>query len=358
MRKKLKHLRVADWPPGDWEQLQAAFEPGDIFDDDRPPGAHLSVRTQQGIIMANRRWLGFLRDRDPHALKLPAEQRITFERVKAYVTHMAETTAMMSVATQIDGLLYVARMIAPNSDWAWLRTIKQRLHGLAKASDRYDHLQSPHRTLDLGIRLMTESKLMARDPHYRRELQYRDGLIIALLSLWPIRRRSLTSLTVSGHVRRSTDQIQLLLHPEDNKSRRPEAFIVPDELQAHLEYYLDVVRPRLMRDKSHHGLWISQQKTMMTDGAIYDAVTRVTEKEFGMPMALHDFRRAAATFIATDHPDLIGLIPGVLQHVNPDVSDQHYNLARSTEASRRYTDTIGVYRDRLRFSETKREKMT
>ena len=53
-------------------------------------------------------------------------------------------------------------------------------------------------------------------------------------------------------------------------------------------------------------------------------------------MGLHDFRRAAATFIAMDAPDKIGLIPGVLQHASPDVSEQHYNLARSVEASRRF----------------------
>ena len=57
---------------------------------------------------------------------------------------------------------------------------------------------------------------------------------------------------------------------------------------------------------------------------------------FGKAMGLHDFRSAAATFIATDAPDKIGLIPGVLQHASPDVGEQHYNLARSVEASRRF----------------------
>jgi hypothetical protein len=46
-------------------------------------------------------------------------------------------------------------------------------------------------------------------------------------------------------------------------------------------------------------------------------------------MGLHDFRRAAATFIATDAPAL-------LQHASPEVSEQHYNLAKSVEASRRF----------------------
>ena len=53
-------------------------------------------------------------------------------------------------------------------------------------------------------------------------------------------------------------------------------------------------------------------------------------------MGLHDFRRAAATFLAMDAPDKIGLIPGMLQHASPDVGERIYNLARSVEASRRF----------------------
>ena len=57
-------------------------------------------------------------------------------------------------------------------------------------------------------------------------------------------------------------------------------------------------------------------------------------------MAIHDFRRAAATFVAMDAPEKIGWIPGVLQHASPDVSDQHYNLARSMQAGRRFVASM------------------
>ena len=67
-------------------------------------------------------------------------------------------------------------------------------------------------------------------------------------------------------------------------------------------------------------------------------------------MALHDFRRSAATFIAMDAPELVGLIPGILQHSNPEVGRRHYNLARSTEASRRHGGAITAMKARLRPS--------
>ncbi len=65
-------------------------------------------------------------------------------------------------------------------------------------------------------------------------------------------------------------------------------------------------------------------------------------------MGLHDFRRAAATFIAIEAPESVGLIPGVLQHASPDVGEQHYNLARSVEASRRFGAHLAKTRAKLR----------
>src|SRR5262245_2102107 len=70
--------------------------------------------------------------------------------------------------------------------------------------------------------------------------------------------------------------------------------------------------------------------------------------KFGKLMGLHDFRRAAATFVAMEAPEKIGLIPGVLQHDSPDVSEQHYNLARSMEAGQRFAAHLSEARARLR----------
>jgi hypothetical protein len=76
---------------------------------------------------------------------------------------------------------------------------------------------------------------------------------------------------------------------------------------------------------------------------------------FGKPMGLHDFRRAAATFIATEAPSKTGLIPGVLDHTSFDVGDQYYNLARSVEASRRFGAHLAATRAKLRPIRSKDE---
>jgi hypothetical protein len=82
-------------------------------------------------------------------------------------------------------------------------------------------------------------------------------------------------------------------------------------------------------------------------GRLYDIVRARILAKFGRDMCLHDFRRAAATFLAMDAPEKIGLIPGVLQHASPDVGE-HYNISRSMQAGRRFAAHLASTRNRLR----------
>jgi integrase len=203
-------------------------------------------------------------------------------------------------------------------------------------------------TLDLGMTLMDTALDIPRSARKEREVQYRDGLIIALLSLWPIRRRSIAALSVARHLELSPDRADIQLFPEDTKSRRHESWPVPDALLPYLHRYLHDIRPRLVGRSDHEALWPSLKGGSLGAGQIYTMVRRRTEEAFGRSMGLHDFRRAAATFLAMEAPEKVGLTPGILGHANADVGDRHYNLARTVTASRRHLQTVSAVKARLR----------
>lgn len=347
MKPRLKHLPDHLWPDADRQAFDRAFEKGDIFDETAGCGVHLSEGTKTFVEMVYRRWLGFITARHPGDLDIEPGKRLTRERIEQFVTDLEPTYRSTSILATIGGLHHAARLIEPDCDWTWLKAIVRGLSARAEPIDRFDRLVPPWQTFDLGLELMDSAPTFTRTDHRARELRYRDGLIIALISLWPIRRRSLAALSIDRHVMSDSDGFTLLVYREDTKSWRDQSCRLPGQLTGYLQHYLDDIRPKLLRHHHHCALWVSYQGGILTDGQIYAMVRRRIEDRFGKAMCLHDFRRAAATFLAIEAPEKIGLVPGILHHTSPDVADRHYNLARSTEASRRHGSTIAHLRKQL-----------
>lgn len=346
--REFKHLPVNEWPEADREAFCAAYEPGDVFDETAGPGAHLSPGTREMIKVGYRRWLAYLKANYPDDLSLPPAERIKPQRVRSFIEHISAETKPSSVAIVVQSLYAAAKLIAPTADWAWLGSVKSRLDDRAWPEDRFDRLVPPLQTLNLGIELMDAALQLPVIAHKQREIQYRDGLLLALESLWPIRRRSLAALTVGGHLEFDDAGVNILLHPINTKAKRAESFRVPEQFVPYIMHYLKKIRPVLLGRHEDDGFWVSYRGCRLIAGRLYDIARARVRAKFGKAMGLHDFRRAAATFLAMDAPEKIGLIPGVLQHASPDVGDQHYNLSRSIEAARRFTAHLANARNRLR----------
>ena len=345
---QLKHLPINEWPEADREAFRAAYEPGDVFDETAGPGAHLSQGTRKMIKVSYRRWLGFLKANYPDDLSLPPAERIKPERVRSFIEHISAESKPITVALVTHLLNAAAKLIAPTTDWAWLGAIKSRLGYRAWPEDRFDRLVPPLQTLDFGIELMDAALKLAKSANKKCEIQYRDGLLLTLESLWPMRRRSLAALTFSGHFEFDDAGVNILLHPNDTKAKRAESHRVPEQLVPYIMHYLKRIRPVLLGRREHDGFWVSYRGSPLTAGRLYDIGRARTTAKFGKAMSLHDFRRSAATFLAMEFPEKIGLIPGVLQHASPEVNDRYYNLARQAKAGQRFAAHLAKEKERLR----------
>jgi integrase len=348
MKRKLKHLPVDQWPTDDIAAFAKAYEPGDVFDETAGAGAHHKEGTRGLVRTAWGRWLGFLKEVFPEALLEPPGDRITPERVKAFVAHCSAETRMNTVAINLDNLYHGARLVAPDRDWRWLKNVKNRLAAGLKPEDRFERLVPGWHTLDYGIELMDAALTLPPIDHKQPELQYRDGLLLAVLSQSLLRRRSIAALTVSRHVEINAEGINILLFAEDTKAKRAESLPLLDELVPYLKRYLKEIRPVLLGRHAHDALWVSFRGCALTAGRIYDIARARVLARFGKDMGLHDFRRAGATFLAIDAPEQVSLIPSILQHTSSDIGEQHYNLAGSMQASQRHTQCIADLKAKLR----------
>jgi integrase/recombinase XerD len=166
--RKLKHLPAALWPDADLKAFEKAYEPGDLFDETAGPGAHLAEGTRRIIRTAWGRWLGFLKEFYPEDLLIAPADRLTLERVCAFIEHLRGEVRPTTVAHVVDNLCYAARLIAPKSDWRWLASIKARLAAQARPHDRFDRLVPPVLILDFGMELMDEALTSPTNGHKQR----------------------------------------------------------------------------------------------------------------------------------------------------------------------------------------------
>jgi hypothetical protein len=123
------HLRFDQFPEGDQHLWHAAVNSDDPFSD--AAGANLAATSKNQYLFAWRRFLGFLSLDDPAALELPARDRLTRSRIASFARHLGETHIPRSVAIQVDALYKAARIMMPDLDLSWLKTIKARLHAAA-----------------------------------------------------------------------------------------------------------------------------------------------------------------------------------------------------------------------------------
>ena len=345
MSRVRRSLPFRDWPDQDQAAWKSAFADGDVFDG-RGAGAHLAPRSRVTIERGYARWLAFLMRSDPVSLGEPPADRIDRARVKAYIDEVAARCSPVTVWNDAKSLYDALRLMAPDRDWNWLRAVKAHLERRMPVSRSAPVIDSG-RLLDLGMELMNGVGQAGEGAGLCALLQFRDGLLTALLTARPLRRRTLAGLRIGRQLRQIGETWMLVLEPEDLKNREQAEFLFPDILVPYLEGYLYDVRPKIHGAVDHDGLWASPKGGAMTHGAIYAAVRRRTREAFGQPLNLHAFRHSAATTIAVHEPHNVGVSRDLLTHKDLRTTQQYYDMARSLAAGRTHADQIAKLRDRL-----------
>ena len=343
------HLPYAQWPAADrrlWDEAIGASD--DPFAGGA--GAHLAAATQKRYLFGWRRWLGFLMLDEPTALELAPAERITIERVRRFAAHLAETNLPQSVAAQIDALYKAARVITPEGDWTWLKDIKARLYAVPPTVRAAKPVITSLQLLDLGMQLMDEVRpAPSASIRLRDAVQFRDGLMIALLAFMPMRRKNVAALAIDRHLAREGDSWFVVIGGHETKTGSAIEFEIPDPLRPYLDGYLSLIRPRLLGRRGCPDLWISAKGCAISYSAIGPIVSRHSEARLGLHIAPHDVRDAAATLWAIAVPAQIGVARDLCTHADLRPLDKHYNRARGLEASRVYAKRIGEIRGRMRY---------
>ena len=204
-----------------------------------------------------------------------------------------------------------------------------------------DHLYA------LGIELMdraVDEAETAKRISKEQAFEYRDGLIIALLALIPLRSRTLVALRIGKQLVKTGDRWALDIPAADTKTRRALDYPISEELCPRIDLYLERFRCRIPGADTHTGLWASNKGRPMSAIAIYNAVRRRTKKAFGFAVNLHRFRHAAASFWSIRDPVNVRGAKDLLGQASFGITEKHYIMAQSRLAGRALAHAVDAAR--------------
>jgi integrase/recombinase XerD len=345
-RKPRIYLPFDRWPIGDRARWQASFAEGDRFEG-RGPGSHLAEATRRNLWISYARFLAFLSANRPDLLEGRPEKRVVPLIVAQYVAWRRRSCGDAMVAVDLEGLRGALRLICPGTDWSWLLALAKRIKAAAPRKPRKYHLVTSDHLYALGIELMDQAVAgaeAAKRITKARAFEYRDGLIIALLALIPMRSRTLVALRIGKQLVKTGDLWALDIPAADTKARRPLDYPISKELCLRIDLYLERFRCRIPGAGTHTAPWASNKRRPMSAIGIYNVVRRRTKKAFGFAVNLHRFRHAAASFWSIRDPVNVRGAKDLLGQASFGITEKHYIMAQSRVAGRALAHVVDAAR--------------
>ena len=210
---------------------------------------------------------------------------------------------------------------------------------------KFDRLVFTGRLVEAGLTLAAEAQGFARS-ELKRACGVRNGLMIALLALCPIRIKNFAALKIGDTFKEVHGSWWIALPSISTKSRRPDERRVPELLNPTIDIYLNQSHPLLIGSKpSTNVLWISSTTgRAMTTKNLGTLVSKITLATLGVDVSPHLFRTAAASTAAAYGGNTPHLASALLNHTDPRVTEQHYNCASSISAAQTYSSIVDEYR--------------
>lgn len=343
-------LKLENWPAMDRELWLTAITPSDPFAEGGGTRARHRLRSNKKIMQNYGRWLTFLRGQGPLDPHVHPADRITLAVVKAYVVEMESLqNRKYTILGRLQDLGVMAKAIAPDRDWAFISRLASWVRAKREAPrDKRSRLVGSDELYGLGSSLMVQAA--TKSTPRLAAMAFRDGLMIALLALRPLRRGNFINLTIGEDLVHNGAGWTITLPGTVTKNHAELAFPWPEQLLEPLKTYLTIYRPvlaqRVGRWTSPVGnrLWVTSHGSPMTEMALFDRITKLTAKAFGKSLNPHLFRDAVATTTAIHDPSHVRLIAAILGHRSSATAERHYQQAQSLEAHRMFANELVTLR--------------
>jgi integrase len=259
----------------------------------------------------------------------PAASQVTPANVASYIEELTERVGSVTTYGSIYKLRRASQLLDHRRDFGWLIEIEKDLALVMRPRSKADRLVLTEVLVECGLILMAEAERSASRPATVR--RFRNGLMVAMLALHPIRLKNFASLEIGRNLVNIDGSWWIALPAIETKENRSDERRIDDLIAPALEAYLNKYRPLLEgKNMKSNGLWLSSQDGRpMTYHVVADAVTRTVREATGVAVSPHLFRTSAASSAALHAEQIPHLGSALLHHRDQRVTEEHYNRASS-----------------------------
>jgi integrase/recombinase XerD len=283
--------------------------------------AHLKPVTRLDLARRYGLFLDFLVRTGRMTPQASASRLINLENVTSFIADLKSRVSSVSVHGAIAKLRRMGELLDPHWDSVWLRDIEQELAWEMRPTPKFD------RFVEAGQRLMQKAEDSSQLAPHRRAMLFRNGLMLALLAVCPIRLRNLAALEIGTTLRKVDDRWLIALPTAETKTGRADERLAPQNLCAALERYLAVYRMPKRSDETM--LCIGRTGDPLGYSGVERTITETARSELGIAVNPLLFRDCAASTAYRHAGQTPGLAAALLNHTDPRVTERHYNRAKS-----------------------------
>ncbi len=341
----------ASWPADDRQRWDRAVA-GKGYQRTENPAARWSPSRREIVEDAYGRFLGLLEKEKGKLAGGSAVNCVAPKNIDGYVAYLRETLAPHSVTLYFYGLQRFVAVTTPVKDIDWMGDRYRKMKARSVPTrQKTAHLRHTADLVRYGLTLMKEVK--AETPSRRRlgiraAQKYQAGLMILILAADPLRIRNFQDIEIGRSLVYEQKRYLLRFEPDETKTGARIEDPLPVEIEPFLKIFCSIHRPALLkqggRKANTTALWIDRSGKKMGEAAVRDTIKRWTKLKFGKHVWPHLFRDAAATSIAQDDPEHVGVITSVLSHTSIGTAKKHYDQSTKLKASRESAEMIHVLR--------------
>ena len=179
---------------------------------------------------------------------------------------------------------------------------------MMRPRSKFDRLVLTEVLVEAGLTLIHEAENSQSMTKLARACQVRNGLMVAMLGVCPIRRKNFAALELARTFVKIRGKWWIVLAASETKEKRTDERPVDELLTPVIDRYLGQHRPVLARsDNPPSALWLSANDgAPITDKQVAKVIRMTTLSTVGVAVSPHLFRTCAASTAAIrgDNPFL------------------------------------------------------